>query len=444
MAVSTHAEGEQDSAGPSEPRDEQGISEFVSHFGGLMAASGMPGLTGYVFALLLAQPDAELTAQQIGQALNVSPAAVSGATKYLADIGFTRRLRRPGSRRVVHALSSDDWYDALLGRSNVIEGSKRLFLEGSRAPAGWGRQRAAGCGSMPSGSPSWVTPSSARWPPGRPNARNCCAALVSWTMRTPTTGPRSPDRPCGSGARVGAHQAFERLHRLRQAAPQRILVEFVGRGQPGIQGRAPDAAGQRQRHRGARVVGRAAEATHHRGLQAGIQGPAASAHGIVQAGAVLGQLPHRPHLVAGELHLVDAVADDVSQGPDQVRFAPAGEVLQGAVRVGGDLRHEGVVLGGEVVEHGAARYARRHGDLVNGDLVGAIAQGELQRGRADGPFDPLRNAAHHIIIHSVQNPRKDAAQVAVIGAVGRCRWVRRGIGTGDVRPRERLRRDRRA
>lgn len=78
MAVSTHAEGEQDSAGPSEPRDEQGISEFVSHFGGLMAASGMPGLTGYVFALLLAQPDAELTAQQIGQALNVSPAAVSG------------------------------------------------------------------------------------------------------------------------------------------------------------------------------------------------------------------------------------------------------------------------------------------------------------------------------------------------------------------------------
>ena len=138
MAVSTHAEGEQDSAGPSEPRDEQGISEFVSHFGGLMAASGMPGLTGYVFALLLAQPDAELTAQQIGQALNVSPAAVSGATKYLADIGFTRRLRRPGSRRVVHALSSDDWYDALLGRSNVIEGSKRLFLEGSRAAGGVG------------------------------------------------------------------------------------------------------------------------------------------------------------------------------------------------------------------------------------------------------------------------------------------------------------------
>ena len=39
---------------------------------------------------------------------------------------------------MVHALSSDDWYDALLGRSNVIEGSKRLFLEGSRAAGGVG------------------------------------------------------------------------------------------------------------------------------------------------------------------------------------------------------------------------------------------------------------------------------------------------------------------
>lgn len=134
--MSAHAEDRQGPDEPPDSRDEQGVSEFVSHFGGLMAASGMPGLTGYVFALLLAEPDAELTASQIGEALNVSPAAVSGATKYLADIGFTRKLRRPGSRRVVHALSSDDWYEALLGRSNVIEASKQLFVEGAQAAGG--------------------------------------------------------------------------------------------------------------------------------------------------------------------------------------------------------------------------------------------------------------------------------------------------------------------
>ena len=128
------AAGDVSSADPE--RDEQGIKDFVPHFGALMSASGMPGLTGYVFALLLAQPTAQLTAQESGEALDVSPAAVSGATKYLTNIGFTHKLRTPGSRRIVHALNSDDWYLSTLKRNNVVEASQQLFLQGARAAGG--------------------------------------------------------------------------------------------------------------------------------------------------------------------------------------------------------------------------------------------------------------------------------------------------------------------
>ncbi|SER72401.1 hypothetical protein SAMN05443377_10794 [Propionibacterium cyclohexanicum] len=116
--------------------DRGGIDDFVANFGALMAASGMPGLTGHVFALLLAAPDAQLTARQIGESLHISPAAVSGATKYLADVGITRRLRVPGSRQVMHALVNEDWYDILLTRNNVMEATRSLLLAGCQAAGG--------------------------------------------------------------------------------------------------------------------------------------------------------------------------------------------------------------------------------------------------------------------------------------------------------------------
>lgn len=117
-------------------RDEAAVEAFVEHFGALMQSSGMPGLTGHVFALLLADPDARMTAQEIGDALHVSAAAVSTATNYLNTIGLTRKIREPGSRRVVHALIADDWYAVMLGRNNVMQATLSLLREGVAAAGG--------------------------------------------------------------------------------------------------------------------------------------------------------------------------------------------------------------------------------------------------------------------------------------------------------------------
>lgn len=123
---------------PAQPgaRDEAGVAAFVEHFGSLMQSSGMPGLTGHVFALLLADHDARMTAQEIGDALHVSAAAVSTATNYLSNIGVTRKVREPGSRRVVHALVADDWYAVMLGRNNVMQATLDLLREGVQAAGG--------------------------------------------------------------------------------------------------------------------------------------------------------------------------------------------------------------------------------------------------------------------------------------------------------------------
>lgn len=121
---------------PKPGRNEAKVHEFVEHFGALMQASGMPGLAGHVFALLLAAPDARLTAQEIKQMLDVSPAAVSTATSYLANIGLTRKMREVGSRRIVHALIDEDWYATMLRRNNVVAATQRILEEGVDAAGG--------------------------------------------------------------------------------------------------------------------------------------------------------------------------------------------------------------------------------------------------------------------------------------------------------------------
>lgn len=117
-------------------RDEPLVREFIQHFGALLQASGMPGLSAHVFAALLADPDARMTASEIGQVLGVSPAAVSTATTYLSTIGMTRKIREPGTRHIVHTLISDDWYAVLATKNDVIGATHALLAEGARAVGG--------------------------------------------------------------------------------------------------------------------------------------------------------------------------------------------------------------------------------------------------------------------------------------------------------------------
>lgn len=103
---------------------------YVERFAAAMVASGMPRMAARVFALLLTRDDGAGTAADIGAALQASPAAVSGAVRYLIQVHLVTRSHRPGDRRDVYRLLSDHWYELLSDRERELEQWATLSREG--------------------------------------------------------------------------------------------------------------------------------------------------------------------------------------------------------------------------------------------------------------------------------------------------------------------------
>ena len=68
------------------PRDEVAVRRFVERLGSVLHAAGLPRLPSRVFAVLMADEDGTMTAAELADALAVSPAAVSGAVRYLQQV----------------------------------------------------------------------------------------------------------------------------------------------------------------------------------------------------------------------------------------------------------------------------------------------------------------------------------------------------------------------
>ncbi len=114
---------------------------FVERFALLLTDAGMPRMPARVFACLMAEDSGGLTAAELGDRLSVSPAAVSGAVRYLAQVGMVIRDREPGARRDHYRLHDDVWIEMYTSRAAMLrrwteaagEGAELL---GSDTPAG--------------------------------------------------------------------------------------------------------------------------------------------------------------------------------------------------------------------------------------------------------------------------------------------------------------------
>jgi DNA-binding transcriptional regulator GbsR (MarR family) len=91
----------------------------VEHLGGALADAGMARLPARVFAALMAQEDGRLTSAELARLLDVSPAGVSGAVRYLTQVRMIRRERERGSRRDVYVVMDDAWHDVLMQRDQI-------------------------------------------------------------------------------------------------------------------------------------------------------------------------------------------------------------------------------------------------------------------------------------------------------------------------------------
>jgi hypothetical protein len=94
---------------------------FIEQFALMLVEAGMPRMPSRVFAAVLAEDSGRLTAGEIADRLQVSPAAVSGAVRYLVQTRLLFRGREPGARSDHYFLSEDDpWYAAITNRTELL------------------------------------------------------------------------------------------------------------------------------------------------------------------------------------------------------------------------------------------------------------------------------------------------------------------------------------
>ncbi|MFE9649452.1 GbsR/MarR family transcriptional regulator [Streptomyces sp. NPDC006365] len=111
-------------------RDSEAVSKFVESFAAQMVEAGMPRMAARVFAALLASDSGAMTSVELGEQLQISPAAVSGAVRYLAQQHMVSREREPGSRRERYRVHSNQWYEAITNRDAVLKRWEYALREG--------------------------------------------------------------------------------------------------------------------------------------------------------------------------------------------------------------------------------------------------------------------------------------------------------------------------
>ena len=94
-------------------RDEEAVRRFIERFALDLSEAGMARMPARVFAAILSAEDGRCTAAELAELLGVSPAAVSGAVRYLLQVQLVSREREPGERRDHYRTSTDSWYEAM-------------------------------------------------------------------------------------------------------------------------------------------------------------------------------------------------------------------------------------------------------------------------------------------------------------------------------------------
>lgn len=122
-------------------RDAEAVSRWVEDFVFALIQMGFPRMPARVFVALITTDSGRLTAAELSDALQASAAAVSGAVRYLIQLGLIRREGEPGSRRHYYRVP-DNWWDDLLSARDSLMGRWTAVMRegagilGTATPAG--------------------------------------------------------------------------------------------------------------------------------------------------------------------------------------------------------------------------------------------------------------------------------------------------------------------
>ncbi|MFJ8150534.1 helix-turn-helix domain-containing protein [Streptomyces sp. NPDC096048] len=121
-------------------RDAEAVREYEEVFTTVLMASGMPKMMARVMACLTLTDSGSLTASELVQHLQVSPASVSKAIAFLDEQAFVRR-ERDERRRERYVVDDDIWYQSTVASARsiaqVVETARQgVGILGSGTPAG--------------------------------------------------------------------------------------------------------------------------------------------------------------------------------------------------------------------------------------------------------------------------------------------------------------------
>ena len=121
-------------------RDAEAVLEYEETFTTLFMQQGLPKMTSRVLTCLFTTDSGSLTAAELVQRLQVSPASVSKAIAALEGLGLVRR-ERDERRRELYVVDDDVWYQSTIasahGIARVAETARQgVGVFGPGTPAG--------------------------------------------------------------------------------------------------------------------------------------------------------------------------------------------------------------------------------------------------------------------------------------------------------------------
>ncbi|NUW46337.1 GbsR/MarR family transcriptional regulator [Nonomuraea rhodomycinica] len=102
-------------------RDPQAVLDFAESFTALLVQQGLPRMEARVLACLYITDSGALTAADLVQRLQVSPASISHAVAFLEQQGMLRRERVPGARRERYVADDEIWLRSILAALQMNE-----------------------------------------------------------------------------------------------------------------------------------------------------------------------------------------------------------------------------------------------------------------------------------------------------------------------------------
>ncbi|MCK7622850.1 helix-turn-helix domain-containing protein [Streptomyces sp. RS10V-4] len=113
-------------------RDPQAVRDYQEALTTVYITSGVPKMMARVLGCLYTTDSGSLTASELAQRLQVSPASISKAITFLESQDLVRRVRDERQRRERYVVDDDLWYQAMIRSARAND----EFIEAARQGVG--------------------------------------------------------------------------------------------------------------------------------------------------------------------------------------------------------------------------------------------------------------------------------------------------------------------